>query len=134
VRGDAFAEKRVLGALAGSIEELRRQQDISGRVLLLQTADSGDANDPANVERTQGVNVRPVIQLVRQEPMAAAMTRKKVNLPAVHSSAYDRVGRLAERRFDPLLGRIFHAFHLVEAASADDPNGRRVFSHSARLN
>src|SRR5690348_4342879 len=107
---------------------------MAGRVLLLQTPDRGDANDPADIERTQRVNVRAVIQLVWQEPMAAAMTRKKVNPPTVHLAANDGVGRVAKRRFDALLGRILDALHLVKSAAADDPDGRGAFSHSARLN
>ena len=61
--------------------------------------------------------------------MATAVPRQKVNLPSLHLPADQGVGRFAEGRFDTLLGRVFHALHLIEAASADNANGRGVSIH-----
>src|ERR1041385_6499291 len=65
--------------------------------------------------------------------MSSAVTRKKINLPPMHAAADDRIGRIAERRLDPLLRGILDALHLVKTASADDPNGWRVFTHSRAI-
>src|SRR5205807_8600749 len=75
-----------------------------------------------------------MIQLVREKTMASSVTGKKINLPVVHAPADDRVGWIAKRRPDALLSRILHARHLVKAASANNPDGWRVFSHRVRLN
>ena len=69
-----------------------------------------------------------------QESVPASVTRKKINLPAVQSSPDDCVGRLAERRLDAMLDRILQSLDLVEPASANDPDSRRVFCHRARFN
>ena len=61
MRGDPFAEESVMRALARAVVKLRGQQHIARRVFLLQASDCGDANDPADIERAQRVNVRPVI-------------------------------------------------------------------------
>src|SRR5438045_8614200 len=75
-----------------------------------------------------------MIQLVWEKTMASSVTGKKINLPLVHAPANDRVGWIAKRRLDALLGRILPALHLGKAASANNPDGSRAFSHCARLN
>src|SRR3954463_3600874 len=75
-----------------------------------------------------------MIQLVRKQAMPATVAREKINLPAMHLPANDRIRRTAERRLDPLFGRTLDTLHLVKAASADDPDRWGIFSHSARLN
>ena len=129
MRGDAIAEKCVLGALAGAIEKLRGQEHIARRVFFLQTADRGHADNPANIQRTERVDICPMIQLVRKHAMAAPVPGQEINLPSMHLPADERVGRIAKWRFDALLGRIFHALHLIEAASADDANGWCISIH-----
>ena len=80
VRRDAVAEKRVARAFAGPIVELRRQHHVSRCVLLLQTADRRHRNNPPDIQRSKRVNIGPVIYFVRQNPVAAAMPRQKINL------------------------------------------------------
>ena len=111
-------------ALAGPVEKLRRQEHVARRIFFLKTADRGHADDPANIQRTERVDVRPMIQLVRENAMAAPVPRQKINLPSMHLPADERIGRIAKRRFDALLGRIFHALHLIKAAPSDDADGR----------
>ena len=101
VRGDAFAKKCVLGAPAGPVEKLRRQEHVARRIFFLQTADRRDANNPANVQRTQRVNVGPMIQLVREDAMPAAVPRQKIDLPSgCIWPPMSRVGRFSKWRFD----------------------------------
>ena len=97
VRGDAVAEKGVLRPLAGAVEKLRRQDNVARRVFLLQAADRGHANDPAHVQRTERIDIRAMIQLVRQKAMAAPVPRQKINLPAINFAANDRIGRAAQK-------------------------------------
>ena len=74
-----------------------------------------------------------MIQLMRQQAMTAAMSRQKINLPAMHFPADERIGRRTERRLDPLLGRIFDPFHLIQSASADDADRWFVVCHGVHL-
>src|SRR5438067_13418439 len=78
--GNAVAEKSVAGALACPIKKLRRQQNVARSVFFLQTTDCRHANDPADVEGTERVNIRPMIQFMRQNSVAASMSRQKVTL------------------------------------------------------
>jgi tRNA-2-methylthio-N6-dimethylallyladenosine synthase len=113
---------------------LRGEKHITRRVLLLQTSHGGDANDPPDIERTKRINIRAMVQLVRKQAMPPPMPGQEIDLPAVYAAPHDCIGRVAEGCFHPQLSRIFHPLHLVETASADDPDGRCVFSHRARLN
>ena len=81
VRNNAFAEKCVCAALARPIVKLRRQENITRRIFFLQAANGRDANNPANVKRAQRINIRAMIQLVRQNPMTASVSWQKINLP-----------------------------------------------------
>ena len=114
---------------AGPVEKLRRQKHIPRRVFFLQASDGCDANDPAHVERTERVDVGAMVQLVREQAVSAPVPRQKVNLPAVHLATDDRVRRIAERRRDATLGRIFDAFHLIKAAPTDDADRRTLAVH-----
>jgi hypothetical protein len=122
----------MLGAPARPIEELRRQKHIAGRVLLLQTPHRRDANNPPNIQGAERVDVSAMIQLVGQQSMSAPMPRQKVDLPSMHLSSDDRIRGIAKRGFDPLLRGLFHALHLIKAASADDANGWYVSIHFLR--
>jgi hypothetical protein len=80
VRNNAFTEKCMSRALTGTIVKLRGQDQISRRILLLQAANRRHRNNPANIQRPKRVNVGAIINFVRQNPMAAAVSRQKVNL------------------------------------------------------
>src|SRR5439155_26204845 len=64
--------------------------------------------------------------------MPAPVSRQKINLPSLHLSADDRVGRITEWRFDALLRGIFDALHLIKAAAADDADCGKVLIHVAQ--
>src|ERR1700750_915885 len=102
--GDALAEKGMASALTRPIKKLRGQQNVAQRVFFLQTSDRRHANDPADVEGTERVNVRPMIQFMRQNPVPPSMSRQKVNAAAEHCSADNQIGGRAERRLDMVFG------------------------------
>ena len=64
--------------------------------------------------------------------MAATMSRQKINLPPLHLSADDCVGRITKWRLDTLLAGVFDALHLIEAAAADDTDSGKVLIHVAQ--
>src|SRR6266705_4627498 len=64
--------------------------------------------------------------------MPAPVSRQKINLPSMHLSADDRVGRITEWRFDALLRGIFDPLHLIKAAAADDADCGKVLIHVAQ--
>ena len=127
---DSFAEKRVAGAQAHPIKKLRRQQDIARGVRFLQTAHCRYANDPADIERTQRVNIRAMIQFVGEDAMPTSMSRQKINAAAEHCSANDGVRRRAERRLDLVFGQLGKILQVVEATAADNSDCWLVHPHS----
>src|SRR4029077_15563833 len=82
MRGNAFAEECMKSALAGAIKKLRRQDHVTRRVFLLQTAYGRHRNDPANIQRTECIDVGPMIYFMRQNAVTATVPRQKVNLTA----------------------------------------------------
>jgi hypothetical protein len=118
--------------LTGAIVKLRRQDHISRRILLLQAADCRNRNDPANIQRAERVKVCAVIYFVRQNPVAAAMSGQKVNLPPAQFSTDENVRWGSKRRVDCVFGRVTQLLHLVETAATDDPDRRNVFIHARR--
>src|SRR5437762_2038850 len=120
--GNALSEKSVAGAQTCPVKKLRRQEDIARRVFFLQSPDRRNANNPANVEGTERINVRPMIQFMRQNPVAASMSRQKINAATKHCAADDRVGGRAEGRVDLVFGQVGKAFQVIETAAADNPD------------
>src|SRR5438552_4267064 len=131
MRGNPFAEKRVGRALTGAIKKLRREQHVARLIFFLQTANCGHANDPAHVERTQRPDVGAMIQLVWQEAVTPPMPRQKINMPASHGPADNRVGRCPERSLHVKLCRVGEAFHSIKTATPDDSDGR--FAHESAI-
>src|SRR4030095_1852920 len=111
------------GAHTCPVKKLRRQEDIAWRVFFLQTAHRRNANNPADVEGTERVDVRPVIQFMRQNPVPASVSRQKINAATRDCSADDRIGRDAEGRIDFVFGQIRKAFQVIETAAADNSDG-----------
>src|ERR1700719_4667363 len=70
---DSFSKERVNSAQTGAVVKLRRQQDIARRVFLLQTAHSGNADDPADVQRTQRPNVCAMVEFMGQNAVSASV-------------------------------------------------------------
>ena len=120
---DSISEKRV-GALAGAIDELVREDDVRRLVLLLHRAYRAGGDNRVHAENFEAEDVRPVIQLTRQQAVSASMAREKSDPDSV-DLAYDvRIGRFAERRFHPPFFHALQALHLVEAGAADDADRR----------
>src|SRR5260370_5309910 len=130
MRNDSIAEKSVARAQAGPIVKLRRQQNIPRGVSFLQTANRANRNYPAHVEGAQCVNIRAMIQLVRQNPVAAPVSRQKINLASANFSADQRVRRRSKRRVDLMLGRIEQLLHLIYSAAANDADRWKFILHS----
>src|SRR6266487_4951277 len=67
--------------------------------------------------------------------MTASMPWQKINLPATHLAADQRVRWRSKRRVYFVFGRIAQLFHLIQTAPADDPDRWRLVVHLApRLN
>src|SRR5207247_6586908 len=122
VGGNAFPEKSVAGAQTCPVKKLRRQEDIAWRVFFLQTAGRRNANNPADVEGTERVNIRPMIQFMRQNPVPSSMSRQKTNAATTHCAADDPVGGRAEGRVDFVFGQVGKAFQVIETAAAYNPD------------
>jgi hypothetical protein len=122
VGDDAAAEEGVLRTAAGPVEVLRRQDDVARFVLLLQASDCGHADDPAHIQGAKRVDIRPVIQLVREDAMTASVSGEKIDLPACKFAAEDDVGWRAKGCVDGVLGGVGERLHLVKATATDDPD------------
>src|SRR5207244_4664143 len=99
--------------------KLRWQQNVARRVFFLQTSDRRHANDPADVEGTKRINIRPMIQFMRQNPVHPSMSRQKVNAAAEHCSADDRIGGRADRRLDLVFGQASTTYQNIRDAADD---------------
>src|SRR5262249_7648632 len=130
---NTIAEKSVLCSPAGSIVELRGEKHVTRRILLLQAADRGDANDPAHAQRTKGINVGPLISFVWKKAMATPVTWKKVNRAPREVASNDCIRRTTKRSMNFVLFWIAKAFDLIEAAPTDDANCRLVIPHAAAI-
>src|SRR6266550_8435668 len=66
--------------------------------------------------------------------MAAPVARQKINLPAAHLAANERVRRRTKRSTDFAFRRITQLFHLIQTATANDADGWGiVVFHSRNL-
>src|SRR5581483_440627 len=101
---------------AGAVIELRRQKDISWRIFFLQATHRRDRDNPANVQRAQGVDVGPVIDFMRQNPMASPVPRQKIDLPSANLSANECVRRRSERRIDIVFAGFSQFVYLIKTA------------------
>jgi hypothetical protein len=72
-----------------------------------------------------------MVQLVRQNAMTPPMPRQKINAPARHDPANERVRGRPERCFDRVLRHVGEPFHVIKAAAADDSNGG--FAHESAI-
>lgn len=119
VRHDPSAEEGMMGPLARSIEELVEENDVARTVLLLQGTHCSDGDDPAYVERSQGPDVGPVIQLRGEMHMTTPVPGEKVNLSPSHATPDDRVGRRPEGRLDRDFFHVAETVDVIETGSTD---------------
>src|SRR6266446_1597317 len=67
--------------------------------------------------------------------MTTPVPRQKINLPAAHLAANQRIGWRPEWSIDLMLGSIAQLFHLIQTAAANDADRRSLFAHlRSRLN
>jgi tRNA-2-methylthio-N6-dimethylallyladenosine synthase len=66
--------------------------------------------------------------------MSTAVPGQEVNLTARQAATDETVRGRPERSFNRLFGRIGDAIHLVQTATADDPDSRFQVAHGRRLN
>src|SRR5437868_3222806 len=76
--------------------------------------------------KTQRIDVGPVIDFVRQNPVTTAVTRQKINLTPANLSANEHVRRWPEWRIDVEFADITQFFYLIQTAAADDPDCWRL--------
>ncbi len=123
VRHNPIAKKRMFVAAAGPVKELRGQHDVARRILRLKASHRRHAQNPAHPQRSQRENIRPMIELMRHDPVPAAMARKKIDLPAREFPPMDDIRRRSEGSFNGMLREIGKPFEVIKSASADDANG-----------
>jgi hypothetical protein len=70
-----------------------------------------------------------MIQFMWQNPVPAPVSRQKINAPARHVAADDRIGRGAKRRLYFVLGKVRKAFQMIEAAAANYADRWLIHAH-----
>src|SRR5262249_54581915 len=93
VRGNALSKKCMSITAARPVIKLRRQQNITRRIFFLQATYCRHRDEPAHVERAEGVDVGPVIDFVRQNSVTACVPRQKIDLATADLSANKHVRR-----------------------------------------
>ena len=112
----------MLGRALGAIDELVHEYDVARLELGLQRAHGADANDPLHAELLHRPEVGPMVELARQDPVAACVARQKHHLAASQFAREKGVGRIAKGslHLHPFLpGK---AFDGIESTAADDAN------------
>src|SRR4029077_6732821 len=99
-------------------------------ILLLETPDSADAQDPANIQRSEREDIRPVVQFCRKQAVSPAVPGQKVDLASIQITRNKRVRRPPKRRIDHELFGSLESFNLVQSAAANNPNRGRSFTHA----
>src|SRR5207245_8097665 len=119
--------------MAGPVDELVGEDDIQGTKLLLHAADGAHRDEPVHAEGPEAVDVRAEIDLGREQPVTAAMTRQEGDVAPAYRPEEEGVGRVAEGCLDPLLPHVLEAGELVETAAADDAEGNHACSPTGRV-
>ena len=119
VRGQPAAEERA-DASPGPIEELIRNHDVGGFVLLLEAADGAGGEDVLHAEQLHPEDVGAEVQLRRQQPVAGAVPRQKRDAPSAQRADDVRTRRFTKRRRQRHLFAIGDGGHVVQAAATDD--------------
>ena len=120
-------------ALLGAIDELVGDHHVERLVLFLERAHRRDGQDPLNTDLFHCVDVRPVVQLVGQDAVAAAMAGQESHALSLQGAQDEVVGGGAERSVRLQLPDIGQSLHLVQAATADDAD-IRALSHCLTSN
>ncbi len=119
VRHDAAPEERADAALR-AIEELVRDDDVLGRVVLAEAPDGAGREDPLDAQHLEAEDVRPEVQLGAGDPVARAVAREERHPAPVQRGRHERAGRRAEGRVERHLVAVREVRHVVETRTADD--------------
>src|SRR6185295_11739235 len=82
------------------IEKLIGQNDVARFVFRLERTDGADADDPGNPQFFHRPDIGAMIQLRRQDAVAASMPGQKNHLTTSQSSCEQVIGCVAERSSD----------------------------------
>src|ERR1700682_1646637 len=107
------------GPLEGPIDKLIGDDQLTGMNLLLQAAGGGNRYEMSHTELLHAENVCAVVDLRRQQSMAAAVTGEKDHFELADWALVERIGRAAERGLQLHHLDFVEPVHLVEAAASD---------------
>src|SRR6185369_9930134 len=129
--GDAaLAEKRAF-ALEGAVDELVDQYEGSRRQYRPERSTSRKRDQVGHAGALEYVDVGPVVDVGRRQPMALVMPRQKDDRKPCDRTAPKRRGRLAPGAGDRLFAGTLEPRQVVNARSSDNAEHRsRHFSHS----
>src|SRR5204863_9078989 len=113
-----------VGTMPRAVDELMRKDNVGRLVVLFHRSDRARGEDRVHAEELHAENIRAVVHLGRREAMAVAMTREERDARApcwsINLADDERIGRIAERRFDCALFDHGEAFHRVKAGAPYD--------------
>ena len=116
---DSAAEKSI-DAVARTIEELVRNDEIQGLVFFLQRTHGRDRDDSIDSQLFESVNVRAEIQFAGKNAVSAGVAGQECDFATFKSAANISVGGRAKRRFQAYFFYLTQAGHGVKAAAADN--------------
>ena len=117
VHDDALAEERA-GPRLGAVEELVGHHDVERLELLAQAADGAGRDDLLDAEQLHGPDVGAVVDLGRQDAVAARVARQEGRGHAAQVAHEERVAGGSERGLELDFAGVVE--QLVEARTADD--------------
>jgi hypothetical protein len=103
-----------------AVEELVYEDNVAGPVFLLERTNGADADDPGDAKFLHGPDVGAMVQLARQNAMAAGVTWKKNNFATGESSREQFIGWWTKGRHELRPVLVCEALDIVEPAAADD--------------
>ncbi len=105
VRDDSIAEKCGY-AQTGLVVKLIGDQKIERAQIFFQGAHGADGNNSLDAEHFHGANIGAVIDFSGENAMSAAVAREKGDVAAFEFAENERIGGIAEWRFDADLAGI----------------------------
>src|SRR6516162_5018334 len=115
----------------GAVQELVNQHDVTGLVFFLQRTDGADADDPGHTELLHRPNIGAMVQLARQDAMAAPVSCQKNDIAPGQFARQQIIGGWSERRPDPDPFLAGESLEVVKSGAADDADA--MFRHNGFL-
>ena len=129
--GDDRAVEERVGTSVRAIDELVAYDEIAGLDADLQRSRGTRRDDRLHAQRAHGPDVGPVVDPVRRDRVAPAVTRQERDFPAAHVGEEDRIRRRAVRRIDLDLAYVVE--ERVEARAPEHSDLRGVRHDRLRL-